>query len=393
MTKAASLLVSIVFGGLPLLALALTDGSPAPVQNQVLKSVDAATVPAACETCGGGSPIRCAAGGVAASAQGDIACATSRIGVPTYTSQLSEFHDEVQCSWGPCNQATPGIAHRTWPQGSRVEVCNLKNNICSIAVVMDRGPNSSLPRTIDANAALMKAIHMDDGLVPAVYTLLSAPGVAKTAEPKNAPSDVTLETLQAEKSIVGNLGNNNGNPSQYTQVNTPYGPGYLGNPTSKPYYGMQSGGSPYASASPAPISSGASGGYTSAPMPVSQQLGTSPYSAVTGSNAGTALQNAISPAAAQPPTQQIIAGAPQVGRIIVQPQTVSATGSLVLAWTSLNMKAGSCAVSLGNQVLASGPEGSKTISAANLGGTVQFSLKCTRQDGTAFQATDTVMVQ
>lgn len=386
--------MSVFFFATPLLAFALIDASPAPARNQVLESAKAATPPAACETCGGGSPIRCAAGGVAASAQGDLACAASRVGVPTYTSQLSEFHDEVQCSWGPCNQTTPGIAHRTWPQGSRVEVCNLKNNICSIAIVMDRGPNSSLPRSIDANAALMKAIHMDDGLVPAVYTLLSAPGVSQTAEPKNAPSDVTLETLQAEKSIVGNLGNNAGNPNQYTQVNTPYGPGYLGNPTSKPYYAMQPSGSPYASASPAPISSGSSGGgYDSSPVPVSQQLGTSPYSSVTGSGstAGTQLQNALGQP--QAPQQQIIPGAPQVGSIIVQPRVATRSGTVLISWTSLNMRAGSCKIVLGSETLATGSEGTKTLAAAKFGGTVLFSLVCTKQDGSQFTASDTITVQ
>lgn len=307
-------------------------------------------------------------------------------------------NDNNQCSSGSCTsykgQPTLGVAHRTFPFGTRVNVCNPKTGICKIATVVERGPRSSVTDTfIDARAELGLELGMGcNNKVPATYQVLSVPGVARTADP-SGPTDEGLAQLIAMNAIRGDLGNNQGNPDSYRMVDTPYGPGFLGTPNSKPYYAMQPTGSPYASASPAPISSGSSGssGGSSSPVPVSQQLGTSPYSAVTSSNAGTDLQTALSPA--PQPTQQIIAGAPQVGSIIVQPRVASRAGSVLVSWTSLNMKAGSCRVLLGSETLASGSEGTKTLAGANLGGTVLFSLVCTKQDGTQFTASDTVTVQ
>jgi hypothetical protein len=57
------------------------------------------------------------------------------------------------------------------------------------------------------------------------------------------------------------------------------------------------------------------------------------------------------------------------------------------------MRAGSCKIVLGSETLATGSEGTKTLAAAKFGGTVLFSLVCTKQDGSQFTASDTITVQ
>ena len=103
----------------------------------------------------------------------DAASASRDIGVTFYTPELSIFNDQT-CANGPCRNDIVGLAHRSWPLGSCVAVCNLQNDTCAIAIVMDRGPNEALRRrTIDANPALRSALQMRGGLVPATYELIS----------------------------------------------------------------------------------------------------------------------------------------------------------------------------------------------------------------------------
>lgn len=159
----------------------------------------------------------------------------------------------------------------------------------------------------------------------------------------------------------------------------------------QPYYAMQpAGGSPYASASPVPVSGGTA---ASQQIPVSQQLNASPYSAVTTSqSAATNLQAALAqPVASQ--GQAVVPGAPSVGAIYAQPRRVSASGAFSLSWVSLNMKPGSCTVKQGATTLVSGNEGTRPVPATSLPtGTVTFTLSCTAQDGSGFSTTDTVAV-
>lgn len=224
----------------------------------------------------------------------------------------------------------------------------------------------------------------------ATYRVLSVPGGSRTAEP-SGPARVAFDALLAAGHINGDLGNGAGNPAGYTAVNTPYGQGYLGTPTSKPYYAMQPSGSPYASASPAPIQTNASQTGT----PISQQLGSSPYSALTSSNAAAnTLQQALQPTTPKNPPQVIVPGAPSIGFIYAQQHVVSRSSSVMLSWTTLNMKQGSCAVSLNNQKLATGEEGTKSITASSLPtGSLVFILTCTAANGTPFSKSETVTVQ
>ncbi len=385
----------------PLLAHAALNTMPSALPAVGLQAQEV-RAPAPCElACSLSQAGNCQAGDVTGNRGGDVQCAASRIGQFVTGTMLSTFGtgggcvdkaDNNKCASGSCTsyngQPTLGVAHRTFPFGTRVNVCNPATGICKIATVVERGPHSRVGNvTLDARAELGLELGMGcNNKVKATYQVLSVPGVAQTADP-TGPTDEGLDKLLAMNAIRGDLGNNESNPTNYKMVDTPYGPGFMGTPKTQP------GGSPYASASPAPIASGSSGGYGASPVPVSQQLGASPYSAVTGTNAGTDLQNALNPATAQAPSQRIIPGAPQVGSIALQPAVVSRAGTVVIAWTSLNMKAGSCSVMLGSQVLATGPEGSKTIPAANLGGTVQISLRCTKQDGTPFVVSDMVTAQ
>jgi hypothetical protein len=109
------------------------------------------------------------------------------IGKTFYTSEATTFND-IQCASGTCPTNQLGIAHRTWPLGSKVEVCNTNNNQCAVATVIDRGPAEWLTnRTIDANPALTNAIGLN-GKNPATYKLLSVPSVNQTAEPSGVAS-------------------------------------------------------------------------------------------------------------------------------------------------------------------------------------------------------------
>jgi hypothetical protein len=334
-----------------------------------------------------------------------VYCASSRIGVVEYTLLTSfgssgsciDPSDNNECASGSCTtyQGRPvfGIAHRTFPFGTRVEVCNTKNGVCQIATVVDRGPDVRITRvTVDARAELAQALLMGcNNSTTATYKVLSVPGVSQEAQP-SGPAQAAFDKLLAAGHINGNLGNNVGNPSGYTAVNTPYGPGYLGNPTAQPYYAMQpsGSGSPYALATPMPIAGGSSVTLTQQPSSY-----VSPYGSVTG-NAATDLQNALQPPA-QPqyqPAQVVVPGAPSVGQILVQPRVASRLGVVLVAWTSLNMRPGSCVVTQDLGTIAQGQQGSRLIDASSLpSGATTLTLTCTMQNGTTFQASDTITIQ
>jgi len=360
-TLAVSLLLA------PICASAIV--TPAPPASASLVQAQA---PAACErACSLSSAGNCRAGDVTGNPRGDVYCASSRIGVVEYTLLTSfgssgsciDPSDNNVCASGSCTtyQGRPvfGIAHRTFPFGTRVEVCNTKNGVCQIATVVDRGPDARITRvTVDARAELAQALLMGcNNSTTATYKVLSVPGVSQEAQP-SGPAQAAFDQLLAAGYINGNLGNNVGNPSGYTAVNTPYGPGYLGNPTAQPYY-------------------------------------VSPYGSVTG-NAATDLQNALQPPA-QPqyqPAQVVVPGAPSVGQILVQPRVASRLGLVLVAWTSLNMRPGSCVVTQDLGTIAQGQQGSRLIDANSLpSGATTLTLTCTMQNGTTFQASDTITIQ
>lgn len=390
---AASLLLA------PVCASAIV--TPAPLSASPVQ----AQAPAACErACSLSNAGNCQAGDVTGNPRGDTQCASSRIGVAEYTLLTSfgssgscvDPSDNNRCASGSCTtyQGQPvfGIAHRTFPFGTRVEVCNTKNGVCQIATVVERGPNASITRvTVDARAELAQALLMGcNNSTYATYKVLSVPGVSQAAQP-SGPAQAAFDKLLAAGHINGNLGNNAGNPGSYTAVNTPYGPGYLGNPTAQPYYAMQpsGSGSPYASATPVPIAGGSSATLTQQPVSY-----VSPYGSVTG-NAATDLQSAlVPPAQTYQPQQPVVSGAPSVGQLIVQPRVASRFGSVLVSWTSLNMKPGSCVLSRDSGTIVRGEEGSTLLAASSLPtGAVAFTLTCTVQNGTTFQTSDTITIQ
>lgn len=377
------------------------NATPSPTATQSQQ----ARAPQVCEqACSLSAAGNCAPGDVARR-NGDVQCAASAIGIPEYT-KLSSFgssggcidrEDNNVCASGSCTtwEGKPvyGVAHRTFPFGTTMEVCNLnKPGVCQIATVVERGPHSAIGSvTVDARVELAVALLMGcNGTTQASYKVLSVPGVSQTSQP-SGPAQAGLDALLAAGHINGNLGNNVGNPNGYTPVQTPYGMGYLGNPTTKPYYAMQpAGGSPYASASPVPASGTTAAGQQ---IPVSQQLSSSPYSALTTSqSAATNLQTALAqPVASQ--GQAVVAGAPAVGAIYAQPRRISASGAFSLSWVSLNMKPGSCVVKRDATTLVSANEGTRPVPAQGLAaGTVTFTLSCTAADGSGFSTTDTVAI-
>lgn len=361
-----------------------------------------AQAPAQCEqACSMSNAGNCRAGDVTGNPKGDAQCAASRIGVVAYTKMTSfgssgscyDREDNNICASGSCTswqgKNVFGVAHRTFPFGTRMEVCNTKNGVCQIATVIERGPNARISGvSVDARAELADALLMGcNNTTYATYKVLSVPGASLTAEP-SGPAQAGLDALLAAGHVNGDLGNNQGNPSGYKAVNTPYGQGYLGTPTSKPYYAARPAGSPYASASPAPIQTSAA----QPSVPVSQQLSaTSPYSVVSSNTTANSLQQALQ----QPGTtvQKIVPGAPSVGILFAQSRTVPRSGSIALSWTTLNMKQGSCTLSLNGQKVAQGEEGTKSLAGSSVPtGSLLFVLSCTTASGSAFTTTETVVV-
>ena len=292
----------------------------------------------------------------------DFACAEKRVGIPTYTSQLTHFED-TQCARGQCDHKNPGIAHRSWPIGSLVEVCKLGNGSpnsckCTAAIVIDRGPNDGLgARTIDGNIALTQILGLT-GTDPAIYMLLKAPGVGKSVQGAN---DIVLQPVPGGVQGVNNYspfaggGNNYSAPGSFS---APAGMSAGG--------GVQGGqgGSPFANASPVPFSS---------QKPVSHDI----------------LQNLHG---GQTPAQQGPPG-PSAGDIILQPRVVTHGRPVIVSWTSVNMNAtANCQVVQGGQQFAHGAEGSKSFKTAGAG-TLTFILQCTTLTGEQFETRDSVRVQ
>lgn len=217
-----------------------------------------------------------------------------------------------------------------------------------------------------------------------------ADSVTLTYDPEAAARDY--------RSIEPYLANPYGSNSNITNSSAPYS-------GSTPYFAMQPAGSPYASASPMPMSYGGgtptsfTGSSPSQQLPIQSQpqqyqtSGSSPFSSITQSSAGSSLQSALNPQPS-PSSSAIVPGAPAVASLYVQPRTASRTGSILLSWTSLNTKQASCTVSLDALQLATGEQGSKPVDAKTLPtGSLTFTLSCTGADGAKITKTDTITVQ
>ena len=145
----------------------------------------------------------------AAAAQGDI-------GITFFTPELTNFNNQ-QCANGPCQNSILGIAHRSWPLGSCVDVCIPRSNKCAEAIVMDRGPGERLrQRTIDANPALTAQLGLS-GIEQATYKLISL-----SDKPCNAGRlpDGSIQVSGYDPYNLGNNGDITGSP---TNVGYPTG--------------------------------------------------------------------------------------------------------------------------------------------------------------------------
>ena len=342
--------------------------------------------PASCEqACSLSNAGNCKAGDVTGNPSGDPQCAESRIGIPTYTT-LSTFGslgscvdgaDNNRCASGSCisyqGKTTFGVAHRTFPMGTRLEVCNVKNGICSIATVLERGPASYVGKvTVDARVELGQALQIGcNSSAPATYTVLSVPGVAKSVQP-TGPTTVGIEAILAAQS------NGSGVPvsgMSYSAVNTPWGPGYLGTPP--------------------PFNSGAYNSIGTAP----QQIQLQP-SGISGNSASLATNNSANNTQG---SAQVVAGnsnsAPEILgpgslAILVQPRISAAGSSIIVSWTSVNMKQFSCDVKRQGQQFAGADHGTKPYrTTTNDSGSVTFTVTCKDLNGIIREATGSAIVQ
>ncbi len=282
----------------------------------------------------------------------DYVCARSRIGIPTYTAKMTTFSD-VRCAGGPCNHAIAGIAHRVFPLNCKVEVCNLKNGLCAVGIVMDRGPNVCFPdRVIDANIKLKADLRLT-GSDEASYKLLSCPGVTETAEP-SGPARASLEALiEAQKR--GDFAPGYGPQQTYTAVNTPWGPGYLGTPP--------------------PLNSSIYTGQQTNPF----MIPPNPYQ----------------PYPQSTPTPSSATSASAIGDILAQPKSIKSGWNIVVSWSSVNMSDSEpCKIFVNDtQFLAQGNEGTRKIQAGPGLGPESFTMKCKDSKGNAFEQKDSVVVQ
>ncbi|OGG75726.1 hypothetical protein A3A41_01875 [Candidatus Kaiserbacteria bacterium RIFCSPLOWO2_01_FULL_54_22] len=307
------------------------------------------------------------------------------VGTTFYTRELSHFNDAM-CANGPCDNSTPGIAHRNWPLGSVVEVCNQQNGVCANAVVMDRGPNERLTaRTIDANPALRSALQMQGGLTPATYTLLSVPGGSQVAQGVGSgvtPSgtDTRISGSSPFTSITSNqTGRYTGQTSPFANV-TPAPSNYFASAprtTSAP--------APYPVTSVAPIQISAQ----PQPLTVFQ-----PSAPVEQSSVAQQLLQALNGGQPAPTTQ----GPPQTTRavaaILAQPRSVTRGNPVALSWSSVGMKTSSpCIVRMGPAILAQKNQGSKIIP-VGLGAQspIVFTLTCTTPVGETIEKATSVAV-
>lgn len=340
--------------------------------------------PAPCErACSISGAGNCRAGDVTGNPSGDPQCAAARIGVPTYTT-LSTFgasgscvdpNDNNRCASGSCTswqgQPTLGVAHRTFPFGTRMEVCNTANGKCAPATVVERGPDARVANvTVDARVELGQFLGIGcNSSGKATYMVLSVPGVARTAEP-TGPTEIGIEAILAQQRNGSGIG-----PAgmQYQAGMTPYGYGYMGTPP--------------------PIGSAAYGQLgTGFPMQTgySQQVGFSQG----GTNYGTGgyTGTTYDPNTGGTATQATPAGSAL--NIIVWPHTVTKGGTLSIIWTSVNMAKDSCAVSFAGQQFAKASEGAKPFQITSFdSGQLSFMLQCQDQNGQIKTVSDNSVVQ
>jgi hypothetical protein len=324
---------------------------------------------------------QCAPGGVLKGASIDAQCSGSRLGIPTYTAELTTYGNTngcsdsssnfsasgvEKCASGSCTsfngQPVLGVAHRTFPFGTRLEVCNLKNQICAIATVVDRGPADYLQRrTIDAYSTLSKALEMNCGTVPASYKVLSGPGIDGEVQ----PSGPTVAGIQAILDAQRN-GNGVGPGMTYTAAQTPFGYGYVGTPPpigSSAYTGLgtPSYNTPYTQTYPVQT--------------------TYPQTTTTNPTPATGTNSVASP------------GNPALA-IKVWPHSLLHGQTLLVYWTSVNMAQNSCQVLFQNQLLSSGNEGVKPLKTTSFDpGTLSFTLQCTDQNGQQYSSNDSATLQ
>jgi hypothetical protein len=76
--------------------------------------------------------------------------------------------------------------------------------------------------------------------------------------------------------------------------------------------------------------------------------------------------------------------------LIAQPNSVKSGGSVLVSWTSVNMRSG-CTVRKNNVEYASGNEGAKRDTPQS--GTITYKLSCTNQAGSPIESSATVTVQ
>lgn len=372
-----------------------------------------AVTPADCErACSMSAAGNCKAGDVTGNPNGDARCAASRIGIPTYTKLTSfgssgschDSEDNNRCASGSCTswQGKPvyGVAHRTFPFGTTMEVCNLKKQgVCQIATVVERGPNARIVSvTVDARAELAEALLMGcNNTTQATYKVLSVPGVSQTAEP-SGPAKVGLETLLASGHINGTLGNGLTNPTSYTAVQTPYGIGYLGTPTN--YATAGTAGSPSTIAQPSTIAIPGSSYGTQAPVStqlnsnLSTQQATLSQQTTTSNNAQDALTAALQQPSS-PSAQQIVENGPAIANLYLQPRTIPRSGTIIASWTSLNMsRTHSCVLTIDQTIFGQGNEGSIGVPANRFSNTsLTMKLSClTAASSTPVVTTDTVTI-
>ena len=300
------------------------------------------------------------------------------IGKTYFTIELTSFRDTM-CAGGPCRNNVPGIAHRTWPLGSCVAVCNTRNKKCAVSIVMDRGPNSRLGcRTIDANPALQTALEMRGGTVPATYQLLSVP--PKTCEQVGVP---TINVEAPPHVTVG-------------RQTTPFGtPVMVPRPVGVPFPGSQAQvrEEPYCIVSteplivyPYPCSSIANrGNILPAPQSV-PSVARAPTSIPTP--APTPPSIIIPPSfGLQPPSPAPRAAVPSAALVIAQPSSALRGHPITISWASVGMRSAEpCGVAVNGSILASSNEGTKVMQTTPQSpATLTIVLSCSPQSGGTLQ--------
>lgn len=290
----------------------------------------------------------------------NAAAAQADINKSFYTPEITTFHDK-QCANGPCDNVTLGIAHRTWPLGSCVAVCNPKVNRCGIAKVMDRGPNTALGcRTIDANPALTAFLELK-GREPAIYSLLSLP--PKDCHTTQLPKGMKIPDLPKTETYYGTGGQQG--------LGTQQGLGGLqgmGGPFS-PTSGLGA----YGTKPPGYLPTSSSGARTSPLSP--QQSSYAHYTLADPSlqtlpgNASGGLPGGTGGAAPAVPGKAAAA-------LLVQPNPVKGGGTIVVSWASVNTAIGGCRVTVDNEEIGIGASGVKSISVSGKTGTIRTQMTC-----------------